>query len=39
MGKAKPISLHPMSFDAAMKAIIKVTPKSAKKPKRPKQSH
>jgi hypothetical protein len=30
MPKAKPISLHPLSFDEAMKAIIKVNPKQEK---------
>jgi hypothetical protein len=38
MGKAKPISLHPLNFDEAIKALIKVTPKLEKKqkPKKPK---
>jgi hypothetical protein len=31
MPKAKPISLHPLSFDEAIKAIIKANPKT--KPK------
>ena len=26
MGKAKPISLHPLSFEEAIKAIVKVDP-------------
>lgn len=26
MPKAKPVSLHPLSFDEAISAIIKVTP-------------
>lgn len=37
MPKAKPISLHPLSFDEAIKAIIRVDPGSShtikKKPK------
>jgi hypothetical protein len=31
MGKAKPISLHPLSFEEAIKAIVKVNPRSEKK--------
>ncbi|MBU6481162.1 MAG: hypothetical protein KGS09_11530 [Nitrospirae bacterium] len=26
MPKAKPVSLHPLSFDAAIKALIRVVP-------------
>lgn len=26
MGKAKPVSLHPLSFDDALKALIRVDP-------------
>ena len=37
MPKAKPVSLHPLSFEDAVKALIKATPKlqnkSASKPK------
>jgi hypothetical protein len=33
MPKAKPISLHPLSFDEAIKALIKNSPKVEKKPK------
>ena len=28
MPKAKPVSLHPLSFDEAMKAIVRVDPES-----------
>ena len=31
MPKAKPVSLHPLSFDEAIKALIKVNPKAQKK--------
>jgi hypothetical protein len=31
MPKAKPVSLHPLSFDEALKAIIRVDPASAKR--------
>jgi hypothetical protein len=31
MPKAKPISLHPLSFEEAMKALIKVSPDPQKK--------
>jgi hypothetical protein len=31
MPKAKPISLHPMSFDQAIESILKATPKPQKK--------
>ncbi len=36
MPKAKPVSLHPLSFDEAIKAIIRVDPEKAGpvKPKR-----
>lgn len=36
MPKAKPMSLHPLSFDEAIKALIKVHPKQMRKPKKPK---
>jgi hypothetical protein len=48
MPKAKPVSLHPLSFDDALKALIRVDPnrvspkrrKSTSKPKPPKrQAH
>lgn len=34
MPKAKPISLHPLSFDAAIKALIKSDPGSKREPGR-----
>jgi hypothetical protein len=33
MPKAKPISLHPLNFDEAIKALIKVNQKTEKKSK------
>jgi hypothetical protein len=30
--KAKPVSLHPLSFDEAIEALIKTSPKAKKKP-------
>lgn len=33
MPKAKPVSLHPLSFEEAIKALIKANPKTEKKPK------
>lgn len=33
MPKAKPLSLHPMSFDQAIDVILKATPKPQKKQK------
>jgi hypothetical protein len=33
MPKAKPISLHPLSFDEAIKALTKTTSQSEKKTK------
>lgn len=33
MPKAKPVSLYPLSFEEAVKALIMVNPKSDKKPK------
>ncbi|MEP6957969.1 MAG: hypothetical protein ABI980_04505 [Nitrospirota bacterium] len=46
MPKAKPVSLHPLSFDAAIKALMNVVPalgntkkkRSAIKPKKRKKS-
>ena len=32
MPKAKPISLHPLSFEEAIKVLIKVNPKMPKPP-------
>ena len=34
MPKAKPVSLHPLSFDDAIKALIRVDPKSKNGPKK-----
>jgi hypothetical protein len=31
MPKAKPVSLHPLSFDEAIKALMSVNPKMEKK--------
>lgn len=31
MPKAKPISLHPLTFDEAMKVLVNVNPKPKKK--------
>ena len=31
MPKARPVSLHPLSFDEAIKALISTTPKPQKK--------
>lgn len=32
MPKAKPVSLHPLSFDEAIKALMSVNQKTQKKP-------
>lgn len=35
MPKAKPVSLHPLSFDEAIKALIKVSPEKESPRKQP----
>lgn len=35
MPKAKPVSLHPLSFDEAIEALIKVKLQTTKKKKKP----
>jgi hypothetical protein len=34
MPKAKPVSLHPLNFEEAIKALIRATPTSAKPKKK-----
>jgi len=36
MPKAKPVSLHPLSFDQAIESLMKVAPKS-QEPRKPKK--
>jgi hypothetical protein len=38
MPKAKPVSLHPLSFEEAIKALIKANPRTEKKPKMKKRT-
>jgi hypothetical protein len=35
MPKAKPVSLHPLSFEQAIETILKATPKPQKKKSKP----